>query len=113
MDVITSAMRVVFEGQPYDITGVIKRYGQPPAAGQLSKRISIQKRAPGVGTLGQAIESWTPVADEIWASVEFLRGREFFAAGQTQSEVTARIVMRWGLGAWLELMCATGSGDGR
>jgi SPP1 family predicted phage head-tail adaptor len=109
-----------------------------PAAGLFEQRITLQQRVAGVGTLGQAPQSWTPVA-EVWARAEPLRGREFFAAGQTQSEVTTRFTIRYRTGitsgmrvVWrgqaydiasvvepqgqrqtLELMCATGSGDGR
>lgn len=107
-------------------------------AGRLDQRITLQLRAPGVGTLGQAQNSWTPVAD-VWAAAEPLRGREYFAAGQTQSEVTVRFTIRWranvtaamrvvwrgqaydiasviepgGHKQMLELMCMNGSGDGR
>lgn len=109
-----------------------------PAAGSLDQRITLQQRVAGVGTLGQAAQSWTPVA-EVWARAEPLRGREYFAAGQTQSEVTVRFTIRYRSGVtsgmrvvWrgqaydiasviepqgarqvLELMCATGSGNGR
>lgn len=108
------------------------------AAGALEQRITIQQRVAGVNALGQAVQSWADYA-VVWAAVDPLRGREFFAAGQTQSEVTTRFTIRWRQGitstmrvVWrgqpydvlaviepqggkqmLELMCAQGVGDGR
>lgn len=107
-------------------------------AGALEHRVTLQQRVAGVNALGQATQSWAAIVD-VWAAAEPLRGREFFAAGQTQSEVTARFTIRWRQGltsamrvVWrgqpydvlaviepngqrqlLELMCAQGVGDGR
>jgi SPP1 family predicted phage head-tail adaptor len=108
------------------------------AAGRLEQRVTLQQRVAGVNALGQASNSWASMLD-VWAAVEPLRGREFFAAGQTQSEVTTRITIRWRQGVtsamrvvWrgqpfdiiavvepegqrqtLELMCVQGVADGR
>jgi len=63
-------------------------------AGLLRHRIEIQTRAPDVDALGQPIDDWQTAAT-VWASVEDLRGREFFEARQANvSEVTARVVIR-------------------
>lgn len=43
---------------------------------------------------GQPTDDYEPV-DTIWASVEPLRGREFFDAQQTNAEVTTRIRCRY------------------
>lgn len=109
-----------------------------PEAGALEQRITLQQRVAGTNALGQATPSWSTVAD-VWGSAEPLRGREFFAAGQTQSEVTTRFTIRYragvtsamrvvwrglnydivaviepqGLKQMLELMCLQGVGDGR
>lgn len=109
-----------------------------PSAGALEHRITIQQRVAGVNALGQASTGWADYAT-VWAKAEPLRGREFFAAGQTQSEVSTRFTIRWQAGImatmrvqWrgepydvlaviepmgqkqmLELMCARGVGDGR
>lgn len=109
-----------------------------PAAGDLQHRITLQQRVAGVNALGQAQTSWVNVA-EVWAAVEPLRGREFFAAGQAQSEVSTRVTIRYRAGVvpamrvvWrgephdieaviepqgqkqmLELMCTAGVADGR
>ena len=108
------------------------------AAGDLQHRVTLQQRVAGVNALGQASTSWANVF-EVWAAVEPLRGREFFAAGQGQAEVTTRITIRYRAGVvpsmravWrgqpydiqsvieplgqkqiLELMCLQGVADGR
>lgn len=115
------------------------------AAGKLNQRITLQQRAAGTDQLGQANGAWADlaVAPTVWARAEPLRGREFFAAGQQQRELTARFVIRYrsdiataaeplrllwrgvpydvvspaidrdGSREELELMCATGVRDGR
>lgn len=109
-----------------------------PAAGDLDQRVTLQQRDSSLNTLGQASDTWTNVA-EVWAKVEPLRGREFFAAGQMQSEATTRITIRYRAGVternrvvWrgqpydisaviepdgqkqmLEMICAAGVRDGR
>jgi SPP1 family predicted phage head-tail adaptor len=40
------------------------------------------------------IAGWTDVAT-VWASIEALSAREFIAAQAAQSEITARVVMRY------------------
>jgi SPP1 family predicted phage head-tail adaptor len=114
-------------------------------AGKLDQRITLQQRAPGQDSLGQANGAWTNLAvnPTVWARAEPLRGREFFAAGQQQHELTTRFVIRYradveaitgglrvlwrgvpydvvspainkdGARVELELMCATGVRDGR
>lgn len=107
--------------------------------GRLDQRITLEQRTASVDALGQAVESWSPVAT-VWAAAEPLAGREFFAAGQTQSAAAVRFTIRWlagvsaamrvvwrglphaivaapidlqGARAYLELMCAAGVRDGR
>ena len=106
---------------------------------RLDQQITIQQRAAGVDALGQASETWNAIYTGIWASAEPLTGREFFAAGQTQAEVTTRFRIRYrsnivptmrvvwrsqpydivavldreGAKHMLELMCQTGARDGR
>lgn len=109
-----------------------------PSGGQFDQLVTIQQRVPGQNARGQAVDQWTPVAT-VFAKVEPLRGREFFAAGQMQSEATTRITIRWRAGVdernrvmWrgephditaaidpegqrqvIELMCVHGVRDGR
>jgi SPP1 family predicted phage head-tail adaptor len=63
-------------------------------AGKLRHRITIQEPVTARNNYGEAITTWTAVAT-VWASVEPLSGREFFAAEHVQSEVTHRVRMRW------------------
>lgn len=108
-------------------------------AGDLDQQITLQAPASTVDALGQRVESWSDVAT-VWARALPLRGREFFAAGQTQSEATVRFVLRYrsdiaanmrvlwrglahavigdpidvgGQKVALELMCTAGVKDGR
>ena len=109
-----------------------------PNSGDLCHRVTLQVRVAGIDQLGQESQSWADVA-EVWAKVEPLRGNQFFAAAQMQSEVTTRITIRWranvtpamravwrgepygihavidplGQRQQLELMCTNRTGDGR
>jgi SPP1 family predicted phage head-tail adaptor len=106
-------------------------------AGQLDQRITLQQRAPGQDALGNASGAWVTVRED-WARARPLRGREFFAAGQTQASAEVEFTIRWsddvsaawrvlwngtphdivappmaidGQRQWLQLMCATGVRD--
>lgn len=108
-------------------------------AGKLRELITLQ--APGVAKdgLGQRVESWNTVAD-VYARAQPLRGREFFAAGQINSEASVKFTIRYRDGVtanmrvlWrgvphalvaepmdvdgqrvqLELLCSAGIRDGR
>jgi SPP1 family predicted phage head-tail adaptor len=111
---------------------------KPLSAGEKDQYITLRQRASGVDSLGQESTTWNTVA-QVWAQALPLRGREYFAAGQAQSEATVkfRIDFRtdvqptwqvlWrsqahdivhvadveGRRTVLELMCATGARDGR
>jgi SPP1 family predicted phage head-tail adaptor len=64
-------------------------------AGTLRHRVTIQQ--PGQTqdpTTGEMITAWQDVAT-VWASVEPLSAREFIAARAGQSEISARVVMRY------------------
>jgi SPP1 family predicted phage head-tail adaptor len=63
-------------------------------AGKLTELITIQAPSLGVDALGQRVESWSTVAD-VWAYARPLRGREFFAAGQMQSEAAVEFGIRY------------------
>ena len=64
-------------------------------AGSLRHRITIQrsepKQDPNTGAMTQA---WVDVATT-WASIEPLSARDFIAASAAQSEISARIVIRY------------------
>lgn len=61
---------------------------------ELTHRVTLQSRSVTQDALGQEAASWADVVT-VWAQAQPLRGREFFAAGQTQSEVTTRFLIRW------------------
>lgn len=63
--------------------------------GLLRHRITIQRPIHGVDTHGgPTVAYWDDVAT-VWASLDALRGTEFFAAQQIQSNVTVRIRIRY------------------
>lgn len=62
-------------------------------AGQLRHRVTIQELAEVPNTYGEIPQLWQN-AEECWASIEPLAGRELFAAQQVRPEVTHRITMR-------------------
>ncbi len=63
-------------------------------AGILRHRVTLQECVSGQDEAGQPIDAWQDVAT-VWAAVEPLRGREYFAAAQVQAEVTTRIRIRY------------------
>ena len=66
-------------------------------AGMLRHRVTIQRQEIVFGKFGAPLHDkvWENVAT-VWASLEAMSGREFFASQQAQSEVTHRICMRYG-----------------
>jgi len=69
-----------------------------PAAKPLNRRlrhtVTIEQKSTGRDSYGQPTTTWTTFAT-VRAAVEPLRGREFFSADQFNSEVTARIRIRY------------------
>jgi SPP1 family predicted phage head-tail adaptor len=63
-------------------------------SGPLQKKVTFERRSSKLTSFGEAKDVWRPIA-ETWASIEPLSGREFFAALQTQSDVSVRIVCRY------------------
>jgi len=64
-------------------------------AGKLRHKVTIQ--APGLTQdpdSGDMVPGWTDFAF-VWASIEQLSARDFIAAQANQSEITARIVIRY------------------
>ncbi|QYR20804.1 phage head closure protein [Paenibacillus sp. sptzw28] len=63
--------------------------------GRLNKRVTIRRPPTDTDTYGQPLDvGWTDVAT-VWAAIEPLRGREYFAAMQENADVTTRIRIRW------------------
>lgn len=63
-------------------------------SGKLDQRVTIEKYSYTTGPIGQVIVTWTPLA-EVWAAVEPLNGREFYAAAMTVAQVETRIRIRY------------------
>lgn len=64
-------------------------------AGKLRHRVTIQKLTTSQNvTTGAVTESWSELV-KVWAAVEPLSVREFIAASTTQSQISARIIIRY------------------
>ena len=66
-------------------------------AGRLNKRVKISQLvtgSPAVDAYGQPNTSWEEL-DTVWAAVEPVSGREFWTQQQVQSEITAKIRIRY------------------
>ena len=64
-------------------------------AGDLDQRVTVERLQGGFDELGQPLpDTWAPLFT-CWAAVEPLVGREYLAAQAAQSEVTARVTMRY------------------
>lgn len=57
-------------------------------AGQLDKRITLQKLADGRDAWGQPVTSWQDVGLPIWANVRFLSGSETIRSGAAEAQMT-------------------------
>ena len=63
-------------------------------AGRLRYKVTIQEVAETTDSYGSFTESWTTYGT-VWAEIDPPKGREYFAAGQKQAEVTTRIRIRY------------------
>jgi len=65
-------------------------------AGRLNKRVWIQEPVWSAASASgeKTVSRWDNVA-EVWASIEPLSGREYWAAAQAQSSVTHRVTIRY------------------
>ena len=63
-------------------------------AGQLRHRVTLQRPAAVTSPYGQVTTTWADIA-EVWADFNPLSVREFIGQGTTQSQVSARVVIRY------------------
>ena len=63
-------------------------------AGKLRRRLIIQQAIESQGPTGEMSVVWSTFAT-VYGSVEPIRGREFWAAKEIQTEVTTRIRIRY------------------
>ncbi len=65
-------------------------------AGKLRHRVTVRNLVETQSTItGELVRSWTTVIDGVWASVEPLSGREYFASQQFQSKVDTKVTLRY------------------
>ena len=62
--------------------------------GNLRHRVVLQQKVITEDALKQQSEAWADIAT-VWAAIEPLSGREYFAARQENAEVTAKITIRY------------------
>ncbi len=67
------------------------------SAGEMDQRITFQVGGEADNSLGERVKIWVNLAARptVWAKVQPLRGREFFAASQAQQALDARISIYW------------------
>jgi SPP1 family predicted phage head-tail adaptor len=77
-------------------------------AGRLRHRVRLQRSTQAPDAVNDPVLTWSDLAT-VWAQVEPLAGREFFAAQQVQTAVSHRITLRYRAGitpkdrvAWLD-----------
>ncbi len=79
-------------------------------AGKLRHQVTIKKPVETQNTYGEPEVRWQDVAT-VWAQVEPLRGREYFAAKQMVSEVEARITIRYRSDVTAKMKVSKGTDD--
>lgn len=67
------------------------------SAGRLDQRVTLQAKSATRAGNGEEVVTWTDVAT-VWASVQQLRGKEFFAGAQMQDEIDVRVRLRYRAG---------------
>lgn len=78
-----------------------------PEGGLLDRRITIQTPSDTLNALGEPVKSWTSYAT-VWAAIEPISGREFWAMQQVHSEVTVRIRIRYLSGVLPKMRISSG-----
>lgn len=64
------------------------------AVGKLNKRVTIKSLSVTQDTFGEPLETYTDVVT-VWASIEPLVGKEYYAAEQANTEVKIKVRMRY------------------
>jgi len=66
-------------------------------AGKLDRQITLQEKVETTDSFGGIVVLYNTIAT-VWASVNDVRGRDFLAAQQAQSELTTRFRIRYRAG---------------
>jgi len=61
---------------------------------KLRNRVIMQQNQPTINAFGEETEQWVDIAT-VWAAVEPIKGREFFAAQKENAETTVIISIRY------------------
>lgn len=77
-------------------------------AGELRHPLTLQQATDVQNTRGEAIPTWSDVAD-VWGAIEPLSGREGFAANQMYASATHRIRIRYRSGVVPKMRFTKGS----
>lgn len=77
-------------------------------AGQFDQRIKLQSKSVTRNGIGEEVVSWVDTAT-VWARVEPIRGREFFAAAQMQDATDHRITIRYRTGVTRDMRVMWGT----
>lgn len=72
------------------------------SAGRASQRITLQEKSVTRNGIGEEVVSWVDVVT-VWAEVWPLKGREFFAAAETQYAADVRFRIRYRAGVVREM----------
>lgn len=76
--------------------------------GKLRHWITIQSYTPTRDSFGAEVEHWQDVM-KVWASVEPLTGKEYFAAQEVNAEVSVKVIMRYSPGIQPEMRVIFGA----
>lgn len=69
-------------------------WGKKNTTSRLRQRLTLQEEVHAADGAGGYVRSWQNVAD-LWAEIQTISGREHLRAGQLQSEVSHRVIMRY------------------
>lgn len=69
----------------------------PMKIGKLRHRVTLQESISSKDSFGAEIETWSDTAT-VWASIEPLSGKEYFAAQQVNAEINTKITIRYRAG---------------
>jgi SPP1 family predicted phage head-tail adaptor len=77
-------------------------------AGERNKQIAIQEKAISTDSIGNQTETWHTIAT-VWAAIQPLSGREYWAARQVNAETTTKVTILYRRGVTAEHRILYGS----
>jgi SPP1 family predicted phage head-tail adaptor len=67
-------------------------------AGQLKHKLDIEAELHAQDSYGQTTQDWVVFISGLWASIEPLSGKEYYASQQVNAEISHRIKIRYKAG---------------